>query len=57
MMEKVYCASNPRVIFTSAAVLKPKGKYLLFYKHKSCVVYSMSAFAQTVIVDKPQGIW
>ena len=29
-MEKVYRASNPRVIFTSAAVLNPKGRDLIF---------------------------
>ena len=40
MTEKVYRASNPRLIFTSAAVLKFKGKDLLSYKHKCCVVYT-----------------
>ena len=40
MTEKVYRASNPRVIFTSAAILNPQGKDLISYKHKSCVVYT-----------------
>ena len=40
MTEKVYRASNPTVIFTSAAVLNPKGKDPIPYKHKSCVVYT-----------------
>ena len=38
MTEKIYRASNQRVIFTSASVLNPKGKDLVPYKHKSCVV-------------------
>ena len=57
MTEKVYRTSNPRVIFTSAAVLNPKGKDLKLYKHKSCVVYRMNPVAQTVILDKPRCIW
>ena len=40
MTEKVYRASNSRVIFTSAAVFNPQGKDLISYKHKSCVVYT-----------------
>ena len=40
MTEKVYHASKPRVIFTSAAILNPRGKDLISYKHKSCVVYT-----------------
>ena len=40
MMEKVYRASNPRVIFTLAAVLNPYSKDLISYKHKNCVVYT-----------------
>ena len=38
MTEKVYHASAPRVIFTSAAILNPRGKDLISYKHKSCAV-------------------
>ena len=38
MTEKVYRASNPRVIFTSAADLSPQGKDLISYKQKNCVV-------------------
>ena len=53
MTEKVYRASNPRVIFTSVAVLNPKGKDLVSYKNRSCVVYTLNAVAQTVILDKP----
>ena len=40
MTEKVFCASKPRVIFTSAAVLNSKGKDLISYKHESCKVYT-----------------
>ena len=40
MTKKVYHASNPRVIFTSAAVLNLKGKDLISYKQKGCVVYT-----------------
>ena len=40
MTEKLYRASNPRVIFTSASVLNPKGKDHISHKRKSCVVYT-----------------
>ena len=40
MTEKVYRASNPRVIFTSTSILNPKGKDHISHNHKSCVVYT-----------------
>ena len=40
MTEKVYFSAKPRVIFTSSAVLSPRGKDLISNKEKSCVVYT-----------------
>ena len=41
MTEKVNMASNnPRILFKSAAVLNPKSKTLISYKHKNCVIYT-----------------
>ena len=47
--EKVYRASNQRFIFTSAAVSNPQGKYLVSYKHKSCVVYTYECSSNSYI--------
>ena len=43
---------NPRVIFTSAAVLNPKGKYLISYKHNSCVVYTYECCCSNIYIGQ-----
>ena len=55
MTVRVYCESNPRIIFTSAAVLNPKGKDLISYKLKSYVVHTYECYCSNCYIRPGVG--
>ena len=52
LKEKVYHAAKPRVICISSSVLRPKDKYLISNKHKSCVVYTFECLCSNSYIGQ-----
>ena len=55
MTKKVYRASNPTVIFTSASVLNSKGNDLIFYELKNFLVYTYKCCCANSYIGQTSG--